>query len=170
MERHIRKNYRDKWRKFVKRSVKNIDYLSYNMPDLIINDISYLFEITSISEGSYLFKKGTTWKDIHIISNGEINIYLGDNKRESFLDTLYAGCTIGSYGVLNADDYTVSAKAKTDCTVLSMPYSKLLVLRDKYEKLDEAISRYENYCDENGIPYWDYKLHRNRSLEWSPNK
>lgn len=55
--------------------------------------------------------------------------------------------------MLNADDYTVSAKAKTDCTVLSMPYSKLLVLRDKYEKLDEAISRYENYCDENGIPY-----------------
>jgi hypothetical protein len=49
-----------------------------------------------------------------------------------------------------------------------MPYRDLLVLRDKYEKLDLAISRYEDYCDENGIPYCDYKLHRNKNLVWSP--
>lgn len=114
MERRIRKNYNDKWRKFVKRSIKNIDYLSYKMPDQIIDDISYMFEMTSISQGAYLFKKGNTCRDIHIISNGELNIYLGDNKREMYLDTLYTGCTIGSYASLNADDYTVSAKAKTD--------------------------------------------------------
>lgn len=41
-------------------------------------------------------------------------------------------------------------------------------LRNKYKKLDEAISRYERYCDENGIPYCDYKLHRNSNLQWSP--
>lgn len=30
------------------------------------------------------------------------------------------------------------------------------------------MSDYENYCDENGLPYCDYKLHRNRNLDMSP--
>lgn len=115
------------------------------MPDSIIDDISYLFEPHSFNEGEYLFKKGTVCKDIHIITNGEVNIFLGGSKKEFFLDTLYTGCTIGSYASLNADDYTVSAKAKTDCTVLQMPYRSLLILRDKYDKLDQAITRYEEY-------------------------
>jgi len=59
MEKRIRRNYNDKWKKFIKRSIKNIDYLSYNMPDDIIDDISYYFELVSISQGEYLFKKGT---------------------------------------------------------------------------------------------------------------
>lgn len=168
MEKSITKQYNDKWRKFVKRSIKNIDFLSYHLSDHIIDDISYLFEITSLSQGEYLYKKGTTWRDIHIISNGEVNIYLEDTKEELYLDTLYAGCTTGSYASLNADDYTVSAKAKTDCIILRLPYIKLHTLRNKYKKLDEAISRYERYCDENGIPYCDYKLHRNSNLQWSP--
>ena len=103
-----------------------------------------------------------------MISNGEINIFIGENKKEQLLDTLYTGCTIGSYASLNADDYTISARAKTDCTILKMAYRSMLTLRDKYDKLDQAISRYEEYTDDNGIPYCDYKLHRNKNLEWSP--
>jgi CRP-like cAMP-binding protein len=95
MEKRIRKHYDDKMKKFTKRSIKNIDYLSYGMPDHIIDDISYLFEPISVNEGEYLFKKGTLCTDIHIISNGELNIYISGNKKEYFLDTLYAGCTIG---------------------------------------------------------------------------
>ena len=168
MEKRIRNKYNDKWKKFIKRSIKNIDYLSYNIHNDIIDDISYCFELISISQGEYLFKNATIWKDIHMISNGEINIFIGEHKKEQFLDTLYTGCTIGSYASLNADDYTISAKAKTDCTILRMPYRSMLTLRDKYDKLDQAISRYEEYTDANGIPYCDYKLHRNKNLEWSP--
>ena len=112
--------------------------------------------------------KGTVWRDIHIISYGEINTFIADSKKELFLDTLYSGCTIGCYGSLNADDYAISAKAKTDWTVLRMPFRTMLNLRDKYEKLDHAITRYEEYWDNNGVPYWDYKLHRTKNLEWSP--
>lgn len=168
MEKRIRKIYTDKWKNFIKRSIKNIDYCSYGMPDHIIDDISYLFEPMSINEGEYLFRKGTACTDIYIISNGELNIFISGSKKEYFLDTLYTGCTIGCYSSLNAEDYTISAKAKTDCTVLKMAYRDLLVLRDKYEKLDQAITRYEDYCEENGIPYCDYKLHRNKNLVWSP--
>lgn len=60
MERRIRKHYNDNWKKFIKRSIKNIDYLSYGMPDHIIDDISYLFDMESINKGAYLFRKGTT--------------------------------------------------------------------------------------------------------------
>lgn len=35
------------------------------------------------------------------------------------------------------------------------------VLRDKYEELDKQMMEYEKYIEKNGLPYCDYKLHRN---------
>lgn len=64
MEVKIRKNYNDKWKKFVKKVIKNIDYLSYDMPDIIIDDIFYQFETVLVPHSSYLFKKGTTCSEI----------------------------------------------------------------------------------------------------------
>lgn len=71
---------------------------------------------------------------------------------------------------MNADEYTVSAKAKTDCKVLKLSYYKLLLLREQFERLGEAMTLYETYCDENGIPYCDYKLHRTKQVTWSAHE
>lgn len=41
-------------------------------------------------------------------------------------------------------------------------------LREKHEDLDKIMSEYETYLDENGLPYCDYKLFRNKHLNKTP--
>lgn len=99
MEKRIRKKYNDKWKRFIKRSLKQIDYLSEGVSDQIIDEISYLLDIVTIDKGDYLFKKDSPWKEIFIVSNGELDVYLGNNtKQPTYLETLYTGCIVGSYG------------------------------------------------------------------------
>ena len=69
-----------------------------------------------------------------------LKFLLAINKRESTLDSLYTGCTIGSYYSLTKDDYIISAKAKTDCTVLRLNASHLEELREQYEQLNEDMN------------------------------
>ena len=56
MERRVRKVYNDKYKKFIKRSIKNIDYLSHGISDKIIDEISYMFELVGVDKNNYLFK------------------------------------------------------------------------------------------------------------------
>lgn len=82
-----------------------------------------------------------------------MNIYIHNNSKETFLDTLYTGCSIGAYSSLRLDDYSISGKAKTDLTLLKLPFSKMNDLREKYEDLDKVMAEYESYIDDNGLPY-----------------
>jgi hypothetical protein len=41
-------------------------------------------------------------------------------------------------------------------------------LREKHEDLDKIMNEYETYLDENGLPYCDYKLFRNKHLNKTP--
>lgn len=98
MEKRVRKLYNDKWKRFLKRSLKNIDYLSEGISDQIIDEISYMFEIIGVEKGTFLFKKGTPCKDIYIISNGELEIYIDNRRNKStLLETLDTGCSVGCY-------------------------------------------------------------------------
>ena len=92
----------------------------------------------------------------------EVSVQNQNNISQTYLDTLYSGCTIGSYSVLMEEDYTMIGKATEDCTVLKLPYKSLSYFRDKFDELDIEISEYEKYISENGLPYCDYKLDRNR--------
>ena len=161
MEKKIHKSYHDKWRKFIRKIIKNIDYFNEDIPDKIINETTYLFELITIEEDDYLFKKGNSWKEIYIIVNGELQILIGKYLQDTFLDTLYTGCITGWYGILNCEDYQFTGKAKSKLTVMKLPFSKLQELRIKHEKLDDKLTEYEDFLAENGMPYWDFKLHRN---------
>lgn len=87
-------------------------------------------------------------------------IYNKKTSNETYLDTIYAGCSVGSYSALNVEDYTISGKALTDCTVLKLEYVHLERMRCVNDDLDANITEYEQYVEENGLPYCDYKLHR----------
>ena len=165
---HMRNEHQDKWKKFIKRCIRNIDYLSYGISDKIVEEITYLFELTSLKAEDYLFRAGTQCKDIYIISNGELNIYIHNNSKETFLDTLYTGCSIGAYCSLRLDDFTISGRAKTDLTLLKLPFIKMQNLREKFDDLDKVMGEYESYIDDNGLPYCDYKLYRNKHLDMTP--
>ena len=49
---------------------------------------------------------------------------------------------MGSYSSLNADDYSLSGRALTDCTVLNLEYLKLEQMRLAYDELDDNITEY----------------------------
>jgi len=171
MEANIKKNYNDKWRQFVQKSLRTIDYLhnSENISDNIIQELSYKLETISLSKDEYLFKSGKAWTEIFIIVSGiiEVSIKNQHNSSSSYLDTLYSGCTIGSYGALMNEYYSISGKAVEECTILKLKSSKLEEFRDTYDELDLEILDYENYTEENGLPYWDYKLSR-KNLNITP--
>lgn len=170
MEQNISTNYQDKWRKFIKRALRNIEFLTLSIPEEIIEEISYKLELKSIAKGEYLFKVGDPCKVIYIICKGRLELLISNNRHstESFLDTLYAGCSVGSYSALNTEDYTLSGKALTDCTVLKLDFMVLDQMRAEFDELDDNLSEYEEYIEENGLPYCDYKLHRGKSLDISP--
>lgn len=67
MSRYLAISYNDKWKKFTKRSLRNIDYLNMTISDEIVEELSYKLERTSVTQGSVIFKAGTTCKEIHII-------------------------------------------------------------------------------------------------------
>ena len=168
MEKHMRIDYRDKWKTFIKRSLRNIDYLSEGIPDVIIDEISYMLEPITVNTGSYIFKRGTPWKEILIITNGEVDTFLGNSKKEMYFDTLYTGCSIGAYGILNGSEHSFSGKAKTNCSLLKFSHANYLKIRERFDLLDEVWSQFETYIEENGLPYCDYKLYRPKSLQMTP--
>ena len=166
----MRDVYQDRWKRFIKRWIRNIDYLSFGISDKIIEEMSYMFDLVSIKEDNYLFRAGTPCRDIYIISKGELNIFVYNNTKETFVETLYAGCTIGSYCSLTSEEYTISGKARNDLTVLKLPFTKMQALREKYDDLDNIMGKYETYLDDNGLPYLDYKLYRTKHLNMKPKE
>jgi CRP-like cAMP-binding protein len=159
MNKHIYEWYKDKWKRFVKRTLQNIDFLSSGVNDEAIEELWYRLEIVNLSPNTYLFETGKPWKEIYIIFKGEIDILIKNAKTfESHLDTLYSGCSIGSYSILSGDDYSFSAKSKTEWTLLKLPEKTLDEFREKYDDLNFQVSEYENYISHEGLPYWDYKV------------
>lgn len=106
--------------------------------------------------------------NIHIVCNGDIDIYIGNNKRESVIDTLYTGCVIGAYYSLTGDDYAISAKATSNCMLLQLTSKQIIDFRTESEVLDENITKCENYILENGLPYCDYKMYRTKLYKSTP--
>jgi CRP-like cAMP-binding protein len=167
--RFIMISYNDKWKKFQKRALRNIDYLnSPNINDPIIEELLYKLEPITVSKDTFIFKAGTPCKDIHIVTSGELDVYVNNNNKDTYLDTLYTGWVIGSYSALTSEYYAITGKAKTECKLLVLKYKDLFDVRQIFDELDLVMIDYENYCDENGLPYWDYKLHRNRNLDMLP--
>lgn len=58
MEDHLRHTYNDRWRKFIHRALRNVDYFDVGVSSLVINEIGYMLETISINKNDYLFKAG----------------------------------------------------------------------------------------------------------------
>ena len=89
------------------------------------------------------------------MSKGRIEILITNNRNsnETYLDTIYAGCSVGSYSALNVEDYTILGRALTDCTILKLEFLFLEQMRFESDELDDNITEYEKYVEENGLPY-----------------
>lgn len=58
MNDHIQYEYNDRWRKFMHRALRNIDYFSTEVPNRVINELCFQFEYITLEEGKYLFQAG----------------------------------------------------------------------------------------------------------------
>lgn len=144
------------------RALYNIDFLGEGISEDVIEEISYLLEPVNLREGKELFKAGSPCTSIYIVSHGQLNVYL-NNTRETLIDTLYSGCNIGSYRALRSEDYDLTARAKTDCSLFRLPIKKIEKLACIYDDLDNNLMDYHEFLEESGIPYCDFKIYRMKS-------
>ncbi|CAI2367564.1 unnamed protein product [Moneuplotes crassus] len=168
MERKMIDEYTDPWKKFVKKVLRNIDYLSYCVSDETIEEIVYLCEPITVSENTQLFRAGSNCNDIYIISDGQLEVSVHNSNTETILDTLHIGSSIGAYCSLVNEVYSISGKSKTTLKLLKLPIKKLFAMREQVEDLDYTMMEYERYVDENGLPYCDYRIYRHGHLKLKP--
>lgn len=153
MEKRMRNNYNDRWKKFVKKSLRMVDYFSFGVSDQIIEEMIYSLESVNIKEGDYLFRAGDQVKCIYFVVDGELDIFVENHSKEFYIDTLYQGCNFGAYSMIRGEDYTNHGRARSNLTLLKLSLNKLTDFRDKFDALDETILEYEQYLEENGLPY-----------------
>lgn len=147
-------------------ALKGIDVFKDKMIDEeFIENISYDLDYVNYNDGSKLFSEGDEWTNVKIILGGNVEIFMNRNNVDIYCDTLYWGCSIGTYTFLSNCKYTMRAEAKSDVLVLVLTKD----IFDKYAKANHNFKRllvdFEKYVLINGLPLLDYKLFRPQSNE-----
>lgn len=147
--------YQDKWKFYLKQTLRNISFLSHDLSEVIVEDLMYELETDKVEAGNFLFRKGFACDCIYIIVNGELDILMDNNGngRETFIETLGQSSIIGTYATLKEEDYSYSCKAKTDCNLMYLKFETLELLRGKYEELDYYLLEYESFIEKTGSPF-----------------
>lgn len=156
--------YQDRWKKFLKQTLRSISFLSHDLSDIIIEDFYYELETDKIEAGNFLFRKGFPCDCIYIIVNGELDILMDNNGngRETYIETLGQSSIIGTYATLKEEKYSYSCKARSDCNLMYLKFETLELLRGRYEELDYYLLEYESFLEETGSPFCDFIKHRQR--------
>lgn len=89
----MKTHYQDKWRRFIKRALRNVDYLTSEIPEHVVEEISYKMEMIVLQKDEILFESGKPCREIYIVCNGEIEIRITNNLNTvgTYLDSLYSG-------------------------------------------------------------------------------
>lgn len=124
--------------------------------------------VSQLAQAHIYLNKGSACTCVYIIVNGDLDILVGVDKTEKLIDTLYENWVIGTYYSITSDEYSISARAKTECTVLKLPFEQVNKIRLEDDAVDTAICDCEEYIVKNDLPYWDYKFFRGDSREITP--
>ena len=88
-------------------------------------------------------------------------MYITVNGQEVLLDTLYTGCTVGSYSAYSEHKQNFTCKVKYSGLSLVLSSEKLYRYAEKYNsELMKKIKEIENEVKQNGVPVVDYTLYR----------
>lgn len=134
--------YNDHWRKFTRKCLKNVDYLSHGISDEILDEMSLTLESSNLAAGASLVKAGSICNEIILICCGKLEVSICNvSGSNSYIDTLSSCSTIGSFSALSAEDYMINAICTTSCKILILKFEVIEKLRDKYEELDQNIQK-----------------------------
>lgn len=67
LERVMVTNYTDHWHTFIRQALRNIDYLSHNVSDHIIDEIEYQTDLINLPAGTEFIQSGKVCSEIHVI-------------------------------------------------------------------------------------------------------
>ena len=87
----------------MKSSLRFIDFLSHNMKDRIIDELSYSIKRQGYEPNEHIFKSGDRCDSICIIQYGEVDVILIKEYKETYLETLTQGSNFGTYTALLRD-------------------------------------------------------------------
>ena len=142
-------------------ALKSIDlFKNKEITDEIIENIIYDLEYINFIEGSKLFDEGDNCDQIFIIMSGTVDILMKYGIADIYADTIYSGCSIGTYTLLNNDKYYVRGEATSDVLALSIKREVLEKHAKQYPELKRCMEDFELYITEHGPPFFDYKLYK----------
>ena len=95
-----RKIYQDEWKKFLKTSLKCVDYLK-NAKDEVLEELYYKLKEETYKAGEIILNTGDAIDRIHLLTDGQVEVFVNIQDHEISIDTMYQGCSVGEYGVLN---------------------------------------------------------------------
>lgn len=95
-----------------------------------------------------------------MISSGEVEVYLVNEVKETYLETLGQGSNFGMYTALQQDTLKFTIKAKSDWTIFKLPYSVLDKLRAEYDVLNVSLFELESMVEEDAAPFCDFRISR----------
>jgi len=129
-------SYKDKWKKFLVRGLQNVDFLSHGIGLDVLEELAFSLKHEVVGMGTLLVTAGQEADQIFLVVEGELEVYITNSGNETNLDTVYSGCTIGTYSILNSDLHTISVKAKYDSVVMSLDSEVLRSVREKFPELE----------------------------------
>ena len=136
-----RKIYQDEWKKFLKTSLKCVDYLK-NAKDEVLEELYYKLKEDTYKAGEIILNTGDAIDRIHLLTDGQVEVLVNIQDHEITIDTMYQGCSVGEYGVLNDWVYLFTCKAKSNIVKFSsiskQEIQKLIKFDPDFKKVKEA--------------------------------
>ena len=93
--------YKDENKVFQKFLIKNMD-ISENLPDEIIEEMSYGLKSEFFEEGQFIIKEGEFNDKIYFICSGWVDVSVTFVGVETKIEQLYKGCSLGLYCAMSS--------------------------------------------------------------------
>lgn len=121
--------YDDKWKTYIKNTLRKIDFFSHECSDEILDDIYHDIKFERYEQEKTIFSIGDYCTSIYIVLFGKIDLYLQNHKEvvpltqdpddkdghsAKCLVTLSQGSNLGTYTFLLQDLYSFKCIAQTD--------------------------------------------------------
>eukprot|EP00347_Sterkiella_histriomuscorum_P022573 403337973 len=152
--------YNDKWKIFQKKIISSIEYFA-NLSEDLKEELHYKLSLEYFEKDTEIFSTGDSCDALYFIVDGEIDLVIHQQDDEELqLDTLYTGCSIGSYSLIQQQKYPYTARARNSVTLLVLSRADLYEAVDVIEELNYALWDAEEFINNNGVPMCDYTIYR----------
>ena len=152
--------YDDQWKLYIIKLIKNVDYFE-GISERILKSIYYDLKQEYYQEDDVIFNIGDPTNKAYFITQGIIDLYIPSEEGDMILlDQLKIGSSLGSYSLLSEQTRMFKAIAKTYCAVTVLTQADITRLKFMYGDELKSIDEAEEWVQENGVPFMDFRIYR----------